>query len=289
MRGRKEAILIALLFLAIPYFDWVSVVIMALVTLRKGTEEGLWLLAVVTIVPTLVLVPMGYPLTSLILYVLAGSVVVWLFASLLRQTISWSLVIQAGAAIGLIAVIIVHGYVADVGSWWEANLQRYLQQAGEQYLFSTDTNTLKTWITRMSKVATGALVVGVLVSNLFNLAAARWLQALLYNPAGLGKELATIRMSLVATVALIVVVVVALLLGVPVFIDMLPVVVLPFFLAGLSVVHAWANTTQNLWVGLFGFYGLLILFFPYLLCVLVVLAVVDSWWDIRAHFLINQR
>ena len=48
MRGRRQAVIVGLLFTILPLFGWVSNVIVSLVTLRKGAKEGaivlLWII-----------------------------------------------------------------------------------------------------------------------------------------------------------------------------------------------------------------------------------------------------
>jgi len=121
---------------------------------------------------------------------------------------------------------------------------------------------------------------------LFNLLLARWGQALLCNPGGLGKELRGLRLSWLTHVILLAIVG-SVLVHVVMAYDMLPVIVLGFSLAGLSLMHFLANLGKMAWLFLFGFYTVLILFFFYALSVLIVLAMVDTYWNMRS--LVKQK
>ena len=113
----------------------------------------------------------------------------------------------------------------------------------------------------------------LLLGNLFSLLVARWAQALLYHPDGLRQELYNIRLGVVA-VAVLGLIVLGSMGGVAAAIDSLPVILLIFVVAGLSLVHAFfAAINQKLWLVVF--YGLLVVLFPYMIGLLVILALLD--------------
>lgn len=90
MRGRKQAMLMAMLFGFIPFFGWVSSAIVALITLRIGIIQGLFIL-LWTALPSVALAWMGDS-TSLYFRVLAGTGLTWILAIILRATVNWRLV-----------------------------------------------------------------------------------------------------------------------------------------------------------------------------------------------------
>ena len=56
-----------------------------------------------------------------------------------------------------------------------------------------------------------------------------------------------------------------------------------FFVAGLSLIHSLARLSKAAWAVLLAFYGLLILFFPYVGGITVILAITDTFVDIRGR------
>jgi hypothetical protein len=278
MRGRKHAILLALLFTFIPFVGWISDVIVALVTLRKGAKEGalvlLWVL-----LPSVVLAIVSYP--QLWLYdIVGGSLVSYGLAVLLHYSNSWARVLQVGALVGIVSVFIVHICVPDITQHWLQTVTNYLSTAQQQFNWNIAPVNLQQIAYRLAKIATGVQVALLLLGDLFNLAIARWCQAHLFNPQALAPELRNVRISYFA-VAMLILVLLGCLAGMAAAIDSLPVVVLPFILAALSLIHSCVVSMKITKWWLIGFYGLLVLFLPYLIVLLVLVALIDCWLDIR--------
>lgn len=278
MRGRRQAIIVALLFTLIPFLGWVSDVIVVLVTLRKGAKEGgivlLWM-----ILPTAVLAIVGYP--DLWWYdIIAGSLVTYLLALVLRETNSWAWVLQVGMVFGLIGVMLVHLWVPNVPQLLSKGLVGYLLGMEKYFGLEVDVASTQQLAQQIAKYALGLQATLMLLVDLFNVVIARWWQSMLYNPQGLSTELRTIRLSSLA-IGLVVLALVGGIAGLSFMQDSLPVLILPFVLAGLSLMHYLARFAKvsNYW--LIGFYVLLILFFPYLAAALVLAAVVDCWLNLR--------
>lgn len=280
MRGRRQAILVALLFTVLPLLGWVADAIVALVTLRKGTKEGAIVLIWV-ILPGTILGLMGY--SQVWLYgVLGGTVVTYGFAVLLRHFNSWSMVLLIGAILGVIAVVVVHILVPDIAQSWSKDIAVYIQSLRDQGNFPVKAQDMQKGGEFLVKIATGLQAAVLLLSDLFSLLIARWAQALLYNPDGLRTELYNIRLGFVA-VAMLAVIILGSLGGIDAATDSLPVVLLIFMLAGLSLVHAFfAAIDQKLWLVIF--YALLVVLFPYMIGMLVMLALLDTWWNFRCRF-----
>ncbi len=280
MRDRMRAVLVALLFTAIPLFGWVADAIVALVTLRKGTREGA-LVLIWVILPGTVLGLMGYP--QVLFYgVLGGTVTTYLGAVLLRHYGSWAILLQVGAIVGIIAVVLVHILVPDIAQSWSKGFALYIQSMKSQPNFPVQAQDIQKGADFLVKIATGLQVAVLLLGNLFSLLVARWAQALLYHPDGLRQELYNIRLGVVA-VAVLGLIVLGSMGGVAAAIDSLPVILLIFVVAGLSLVHAFfAAINQKLWLVVF--YGLLVVLFPYMIGLLVILALLDSWWNLRRRF-----
>jgi hypothetical protein len=128
----------------------------------------------------------------------------------------------------------------------------------------------------------GIFAMGQAYAMLVFLILARWWQSQLYNPGGFQKEFHQLRLSPFMSGILI-----ALLLICFVFNEQLgrwiPVLFVPLVMMALSLVH-WLMRYQKLsgpWV--FGFYMLLLLLFQVIYLLLASLALMDSWFNLRAR------
>ncbi|WP_342228016.1 DUF2232 domain-containing protein [Rickettsiella endosymbiont of Rhagonycha lignosa] len=274
MRGRRQAVIVGLLFTILPLFGWVSNVIVSLVTLRKGAKEGaivlLWI-----ILPAVVVASLGNRL--IILYgIIGGSLFTYVLALVLRQTQSWKAVLTASLLIGLFAVLLVHAWIPNITEVWVNQFGHYALMVKNQFNVVVDTARLQFF----AKFATGFQVAFITLSGLINLILARGFQSMLYNPGQLRPELKTVRLSLWEVLILLVIGLLSF-LGIVMAQDAISVVGLIFILAGLSVVHALADlrNVANKWI--FLFYVLLVVFFPYVAAALVIFAVVDSVFNLR--------
>lgn len=286
LRGRREAVVFALIFSAIPFLGCIGMATMALVTLRKGAIEGLFVLMWIAL-PTLVLVVLGHPMPFLY-GILGGGLVLWLLALVLRATASWLIVIQVTALLCLLSILMVHLVVADVNSYWVEvlnNIYKPFNQTLTQQLKGSQLN-FQGIISIMAQFSTGLMAVFFAISNLFNLLIARWLQSLIYNPGGLQAEIYNVRLDFSADLILGVLIVAAL-SGWAWAWDFLPVLIMVFFLAGLSLVHAMVAHFKNMWAWLVLFYGLLIVLLPYMLGLVVTAAIVDTWSNLRQRLVRN--
>lgn len=274
IRGRRQAVIVGLLFTILPLFGWVSNVIVSLVTLRKGAKEGaivlLWI-----ILPAVVVASLGNRL--IILYgIIGGSLFTYVLALVLRQTQSWKAVLTASLLIGLLAVLLVHAWISNITEVWINQFGHYALMVKNQFNVVVDTARLQFF----AKFATGFQVVFITLSGLINLILARGFQSMLYNPGQLRPELKTVRLSLWEVLILLVIGLLSF-LGIVMAQDAISVVGLIFILAGLSVVHALADlrNVANKWI--FLFYVLLVFFFPYVAAALVIFAVIDSVFNLR--------
>ncbi len=288
LRGRWQAVLIALLFTFIPFFGWIGVVIMALVTLRKGAKEGFFVLSWIIlpiIVISIVLKDYRYALYD----ALGGSTVVWLMAIILRQTRSWLLVVQAVVLLAVITIISLHIADPNISQWWQIHVVQILNQFNELMSNVLTPDVIKNSVVTTAKIATGLQADIIILTNLFNLVIARWAQATLFNPGGLKQELHGFRLD--KTTLIIVGIIGLMLMKVPTIQDCLPTLLLPFVLAGISLIHFYCELTSWDYVLLIVFY--ILLFLPitilYVLCFLILVAATDVWINFR-HYVgpVNQ-
>ena len=274
MRGRRQAVMLGLLFTIVPLLGWVSNAIISLVTLRKGAKEGAVVLLWV-ILPAVVASSLGN--RWIILYgIIGGSLFSYALALVLRQTQSWKKVLTAVLLIGLFAVLLVHLFIPNISTVWSSQFAHYALLVKKQFNVVVNTTQLQSF----AKFATGFQAAFIALSVLINLVLARGLQSMLYNPGQLRPELEGIRLSLWQLLILLAILILSF-LHIGLAQDALPVAVFVFVLAGLSVFHALVHL-KNLakkWILLV--YVLLVVFFPYMAAAFMLLAVVDSLVNLR--------
>ncbi len=278
MRGRKQATLIAVLFVFIPLFGWVSNVIIALVALRKGILEG-FLILLWTALAGVILTG---PESPKILYIniLGGHVLTWFLAVVLRITVSWRIALLAAITLGVIVVCITHLIIPDMPAWWMAKLQIAATQASKAGVLNVSVPMALAAFKPIMPFLTGIGMAALLLLALSNVLVARWSQSILYNPGGLKKELYQLRLNSLSAMGLLVLTTI-LFFNNSLALDCLPVIVLPLTLIGLAVIHVLLANCRHSVLWLVVFYGLLILLFQPVAIILAMVAVLDGLIDIR--------
>ena len=292
LQGRLQAIGTAFVLAFIPLIGGVSILIAALVTLRKNVYEGalVFLAASIPLVIHYVFLPgeaTAGMLLGLVELALLGNLLVWVFAVILRRYGQWNFLLETALLVGVIGVGIVHGLCSDVPGWWQKQLTVYFSKTLDMAdVLKTDSGAglqdVQAQVIQMAKYyATGFLAASILLNALLQLAIARWWQAVIFNPGGLRDELVQIRLSHI-TGGLFVVV---MLLGYfknTLALDILPVVYAIFAAAGLSLVHClMGKIAKGSWFWLMLVYLGVIWLFPFSLVALAIMALFDTWLNFR--------
>ncbi len=269
----------------------ISIIIVGLVTLRKGAYEGT-LVFLASVLPFIINY-IAYPVSSetIVLFVATIIVIVinvltWLFALLLRRY-NWSLVIEISVLIGLIAVIALHVMYPELTSWWANQLTAYfhkttslLGQLGPSNIDVPESDVTTQMVASMKLYATGFIVSSLIANALLQLLLARWWQATVFNPGGLQVELHEIRMSYL-TALIFVAVAVSAYFGYDISVDLLPILVMAFATAGLSLVHGILKTKSKALLWLVLVYLAVIFLFPFGLVVIAIAALLDTFLNFR--------
>ena len=277
MRSQRNAGLLAFIFALLPFLNWLSVIIMALVTLRRGAKQGV-LILICVLVPSVVWLVISKN-DMVLLNIVVGATVVWILASVLHKTHRWSYVLLTGAFIGAIVVIALHSSIDDMNAWWAQKMTSTMQAAGKE--MQIDTTAQQAMIAQLAKFATGLQAAAIFLVDIVWLAVARYWQSLLYNPGQLRPELHNIRLPRWSIVVLIVVGLLAFVTNLPMLIDMMPMLFVAYALAGLSIVHYVAAMRKASWFWLVLLYTSLVFALPYIVAALVVVAICDSWFNLR--------
>ncbi|HUH36823.1 MAG TPA: hypothetical protein VL027_02650 [Spongiibacteraceae bacterium] len=269
MRGRAQAALVAILGIGSVWLAWLGIAAVALVTLRRGSGEGIYLL-LWALLPAGVIAAVGNdigPVGTLVTTVV--------MALVLRNTVSWPSTLLAG-----VVVAVLFGFALQVlGADYLAGLRALFDELFTQMRSQLDDGQGALLKSPEVLQIAGLLGLSNLASSVACLLLARWWQSLLYNPGGFRSEWLALRLSPVAVAALLGLAAVLIALGQPYrFWVLLPVV--PLILAGFALAHAVA--ARRGWGG-----GALVLFYLVWLLVdwaklaLLVVAAADSWLDLR--------
>jgi hypothetical protein len=274
MSGRRQAATVAVLFGLIPLLNLLSGAIVALVTLRKGMQEGM--------------LAMLWALLPASLHWLAGDtspvlmlVGAWLLAVALRRTESWSKVLLLATGLGLLlqlSLALQPAYVAQVEDLFSQML------AEGQALPPAEVDGVP--------VSTPADMVALLFSfygayHFLVFAAClmigRSWQAGLYNPGGFRQEFHSLRFD-PRMMAVMLALVLGGVAGIAPLAGWLPVFCMVPLFAGLAVFHQVVAARQMGISMLIMGYVVLVVMSPVMVPVVVMLGFVDSVVDIRKRW-----
>jgi len=260
MKGRKQAIIAASVLGILPLVNLLAPVVTGLVVLRKGHREALAVLAF-AILPIAAWAMIG-DLIPLIM-----TIGIFALALVLRETESWEFTLLLAIAVG----VCVEVYLRLQPELLDLLLQRvqeYLQANAVQGLELNDIRTILP-----SVFGAVYMFVSVLLLML-----ARWMQAALFNPGGFQKEFHLLRMEQKVTLGLVLLMLMAD-FGVLIPSGWTLYLVIPLLVSGVALVHGTVGLRKLQSIWLVVFYALLML--PLILQLVVMAAIVDSWYDFR--------
>lgn len=266
--------------IGVPFIAWLGMMVVGLVSLRRGFTQGL-IVMIWSALPSFVLFCMG-DMQLFCQQILLGTFILFLLAMLLRVVESWSLVIEIATWIAVAAVLIMHACIPNLYEYWH---QYLLAMAGNIHGARDLTTALsdRAWF-YMTHTATGLAVAGVMVNGLFNLLVARGWQAALFNPGGLKQEFFHIRLSRFLVILLLIVLVLLFAFKIELMWDALPILVLAYFVNGLSLLHWKFAQLKWMWFFVVIYYVLLVFWFVIIGSLTALMGLLDSLIDSRKRF-----
>lgn len=262
MTGRRQAIIAVMLLGLIPLVNLLNPVVVGLIALRKGLQE-------VVIIFAWAILPLGA-------WAVAGDVVPLIMligitglAVLLRETESWEFTLLAAIAVGVCVEVYFRLQPAVIDA---------LMQQFDLYLQASNPQGLQIEEVRDAMLS----VIGVVYMflSIVLLMLARWMQAVLYNPGGFKQEFHSLRIEQKVALALIVIMLLSS-FGIVVPEAWVLYFVLPLMFSGIALMHAVVAKKKLSSMWLVTFYILLML--PVVVQILVLLALIDSWYDFRSR------
>ncbi len=268
MRRRFNAVFVAFVFALLPLLEWLSAATVALVTLRKGWQQGLFILTWACLAAG-ARWAVGDALTlPMLAMVFAGALV-------LRQTVSLLYAVISITALSAVMMLLFDKIMP-------AGLAVLIETAGQllskqQLLETLAISNSEQWLKEFAITVFGF---SAAASALAALLIARWWQAVLYNPGGFQEEFHRLRLPPLILAALVAVAV--LMAGLVPELRFIAVLVnLPVILAGVALVHSVVKFYGLGSQALVPFYILLFVFSAYVYLLLLLLVIADSVIDIR--------
>ncbi len=292
MRGPVQALLVTAalaLVSLIPVLGMVSVLsgaTVALVTLRHGAKQGFMVLLGASLI------------TSIFMYFIFGTMVLggmfalllWLpllgLALVLRSSRSWSMVLDAAAAMGVAGITLFYLLIGDPLQFWQMALGKMLELMGSQDGMA-EMVQIEQQIPAMAKWMTGMLAAALVMGLVLSMMLARWWQSLLFNPGGFQQEFYGLRQSKIAAFAVLLVLTFSLFdFGVISDFsgDIMITVVVVYSIVGLALIHALVAKSGKHSAWLIGIYVLMFIMPPQMMMALASAGFADSWLDFRSRF-----
>ncbi|MEC9086514.1 MAG: hypothetical protein VYD74_05400 [Pseudomonadota bacterium] len=262
MTGRRQAMIAVLLLGLIPLVNLLNPVVIGLVALRKGLQE-------VGVLFAWAVLPVGA-------WAVAGDVVPLIMligitglALLLRETESWEFTLLAAISVGISVEVYFRLQPAVIDALM-AQLQLYVQAGSAQDLQLDVARSVM-----LSVIGAVYMFLAVLL-----LMMARWMQALLFNPGGFRTEFHGLRIERHVALGLIAA---ALFSGSGAIVPEAWTLyfLMPLVFAGIALIHAVVTLRKLPAMLLVTFYIVLVL--PTAVQLVVLLALLDSWLDIRSR------
>lgn len=271
MKSPGRAIGAAAVTAFIPVLSLFSSAIVALVWLRMGPAQGIKVLLAAAIPGIYYWFNGSSP--EVLLAVMGAA----LLAEVLRTNQGWSRVLLTGAIAAAVVAVTV--------KWLDEDLQLQivdllLDQGGLAESYDLNTFDKQQLTAMLGWLFNGVITSVQLLMLIASLVIARWWQAILYNPGGFQPEFHAIRLSLWSTFPLpLVLILVA--SGQSWLLPAIPVLLVPYFIAGIALVHGVfkLKNYNSFWLGLL--YVLLLVAQPYMSVMLVLIALADSLMDFR--------
>jgi len=229
----RHALLCAVVFALTPYTLWLSLSVVALVTLRRGWRDGgLVLLPVCGAHVMWSLMSMGSAMA--LLNTTCTFVPCYLAACALRYTASWRAVAGFFLMGMLVVALLLQVFMPDfIMTQFEyiRSAMRELQVNSTLLAYINDKNSLNRLL--LANYLFGIQMVGVVTSAILSLMTARSIQSQLYYPGGFKQEMLAFRANKLALLLFVVVFVAANQQNV-LAMNLLPALVFYFLFAGLS-------------------------------------------------------
>ncbi len=289
LANNRRAGIAALLFALTPMMmiplGFVSSVIVGLTTLRKGYKAGLSVLMFVILPAVSLIISKHFHLLEAYVMILIQALLVWVFALILIRTRSWKWMLEISVLVAVVGIVLIHVFVPNVKEMW-LNLMNQYFHSKEWTSMVRMANVTQEEIVSYAPIATGVIALVSLFGTFIMLLLARWWETTLLQPGLMVREFVRIRIDRIASLVLLVAS-----LGLywrwPWLLDLYPVLLFPFVIAGLSLLHSLVVWRKQILFLVIVVYITMMLgpVAKYIWLSLAVIGFIDSWYNIRRHYL----
>jgi hypothetical protein len=278
MRGRAQAIGVAIAGVVLPFFVWVSAAVVGLVVLRRSSQDAVIVLGWSLLAATAMMLWQGDP--GPVAALLGTAVAAWV----LRMLRSWPLALVAIVTTGLLSAVLLNATDSHFVAELVAMLNEFIAKLHERM-----TAEQAAMLGDMSAVQVSGLL-GLRSACLMVMALllARWWQAMLYNPGGFREEFHSLRLPVPIVIGLIAAGLLVAVMGGDYKVWCV-LFALPFVVAGFALVHGVVGIKRWGRGPLVVLYIAWVLVWEIVTATLLLLALVDSWWDFRARLRARQQ
>lgn len=283
IRAAIAALICSLLAFLLPV-GFIATLILGLVTLKKGYKSGLAVLAFVLLPAIALLVTHHFVFFYQFDLLLIQCALVFVFAVILRHTGSWQWVLEVCAVIGVLSVLIAHMMFPNIRQVWIGLIHSYLQTNGWALTFHLGANRSAELADHLSAIATGGFAFFVLFGMIVLLILARWWQTTLFSPGLLQIEFTEIRISQVGA-GLLIIASIGLIWQPSWLVDLYPMLLFPFMVGGLSIIHRLVMTRREMTLIIVIVYIALLLLTFFTVIFLAIIGFIDSFYNFRKRLL----
>lgn len=289
MRGRSQAVMmttfLGVLSLLMAPISILSSAVVALVTLRQGTRDGLLVVVLSAVACALVaLLSLGNVAPALGFFALLW-LPAWLLGALLRTSRSLAQALQGALLLGVALIVVYYAQSADPVAEWRTLLEPFSQMLADSQLIPDQQR--EELVEEVALWMTGILAAVYQLQLTASLLLARWWQAMLYNPGGFRQEFHSLRLSRVLAYIGLPILLSAFLTapdGVGLILDYAAMLLMSaFFVQGLALVHGLVGKAGGNPGWLVAMY-ISLLVMPHIFVLLFVAGYGDAWFDFRARF-----
>lgn len=232
LENKQHAVIAAAVLSVLPFASWLSVALVAFICLRKGAKTGLEIMVPAMVIHSVPLMMM-VTVDAAIINTLIAFVPCYFSALVLRKTASWQWVGGVIFLQALIGSLLMQGLAPElIGAQFRQFSQALSQFQEYQQLLAVSGNNLTSSL--LAQLFFSMQLSSIVVSALISLIFARSIQAKLFVPGGLKRELFVFRCGKVA-LSILMVVALGSYYQISVAINVLPLVLGYFLVSGFSL------------------------------------------------------
>lgn len=278
MRGRVQAVSVAIAGVVLPFFVWVSAAVIGLVTLRRSGQDAILVLGWSVLASVAMMLWQGDP--GPVVALIGTAAAAWV----LRLSRSWPYALVIIVVAGLLSAAVLNMSDSHFVAMLTERLNSFLTELRAR--MSAEQAAL---LSQMSAAQVSGLL-GVRSASLMAIALllARWWQAMLYNPGGFREEFHSLRLPMPVVIGSIAGGLLIAQTGHD-YQVWIALFALPFIVAGFALAHGVVGIRR------WGRGPLIALYISWLVAwelvtgVLLLLALIDSWWDFRGRLIAKQK